>query len=161
MEIAHTSKDYAELSGRTQPFLGDVVVALTNLGIPTNGITSYIKRDLHKIPTPQTISTQKQLSLLQAGIKQTHPSHIPNHLPPLPDPHAYVRTPTHKQPVTEYEAIREKAASQKRDIEKALTRFLAKTSETDCLFASEDNQVFPCKLSSNILILNERINHKF
>lgn len=145
VEIAHTSQNYAELSGRTQPFLGDVVVALTNLGIPLNGITAFVKRDIHKIQSPQPISTQKQLNLLQAGTKQSHPPHIPNHLPPLPDPHAYVRTPTHKQPVTEYEAIREKAASQKRDIEKALTRFLAKTSDTDCLFASEDNQMFPCK----------------
>lgn len=146
VEIAHTSNNYAELSGRTQPFLGDVVVALTNLGISTKGITSFVKKDtLNKIPTPQPISNQKQLSLLQAGVKQPHPSHIPGHLPTLPDPHAYVRTPTHKQPVTEYEAIREKAASQKRDIEKALTRFLAKTSETDCLFASEENQMFPRK----------------
>lgn len=145
IEIAHTSKNYCELSGRTQPFLGDVVVALTNLGISMKGITTFHKRKIHKIPTPQPISTQKQLNLLQAGTKQSHPSHIPNHLPPLPDPHAYVRTPTHKQPVTEYEAIREKAASQKRDIEKALTRFLAKTSDTDCLFASEENQMFPCK----------------
>lgn len=144
VEIAHTSKNYAELSGRTQPFLGDVVVALTNLGISMKGVTTFHKRKIHKIPTPQPISTQKQLNLLQAGTKQSHPPHIPNHLPPLPDPHAYVRTPTHKQPVTEYEAIREKAASQKRDIEKALTRFLAKTSETDCLFASEENQMFPC-----------------
>lgn len=144
--MAHTSKNYAELSGRTQPFLGDIVVALVSLGIPLEGVTAYIKRDnAHKIPPPQPISTQKQLSLLQAGTKQSHPSHIPNHMPPLPDPHAYVRTPTHKQPVTEYEAIREKAASQKRDIEKALTRFLAKTSQTDCLFASEDNQMFPRK----------------
>lgn len=111
-----------------------------------NGITSYVKRDgLLKIPTPPVISAQKQLNLLAAGTKQSHPSHIPSHLPPLPDPHAYVRTPTHKQPVTEYEAIREKAASQKRDVEKALTRFLAKTSDTDCLFASEDNQMFPRK----------------
>lgn len=149
IEIAHTSKNYAELSGRTQPFLGDIVVALTNLGISMNGITAFVKRDIRKIPTPQLISTQKQLSLLQAGTKQSHPPHIPNYLPPLPDPHAYVRTPTHKQPVTEYEAIREKAASQKRDIEKALTRFLAKTSDTDCLFESGDNQMFPCKLSYN------------
>lgn len=50
---------------------------------------------------------------------------------------------THKQPVTEYEAIREKAASQKRDIERALTKFLAKTSETHNLFNVEDNQIFP------------------
>lgn len=145
IEIAHTSKDFAELSGRTQPFLGDIVVALTNLGITMNGITAFVKRDLHKIPTPQPINTQKQLNLLQAGTKLQAPGHIPNHMPALPDPHAYVRTPTHKQPVTEYEAIREKAASQKRDVEKALTRFLAKTSDTDCLFASEDNQMFPCK----------------
>lgn len=145
IEIAHTSKNYCELSGRTQPFLGDVVVALTNLGISMKGITTFHKRKTHKIPTPQPISTQKQLNLLQAGTKQSHPSHIPSHLPALPDPHAYVRTPTHKQPVTEYEAIREKAASQKRDVEKALTRFLAKTSDTDCLFASEENQMFPRK----------------
>lgn len=147
VEIAHTSKNYAELSGRTEPFLGDIVVALVNLGISMDGITAFVKRDIQKIPPPQTISTQKPLNLLQAGTKQSHPPHIPSHLPPLPDPHAYVRTPTHKQPVTEYEAIREKAASQKRDIEKALTRFLAKTSDTDCLFASEDNQMFPCNFS--------------
>jgi hypothetical protein len=47
----------------------------------------------------------------------------------LPDPHAYIRTPTYKQPETEYEAIREKSANQKRDIEKALTKFLAKTAK--------------------------------
>lgn len=46
--------------------------------------------------------------------------------------------------MTEYEAIREKSASQKRDIEKALTKFLARTSETDNLFDTEDN-MFPCK----------------
>lgn len=145
-EIANSSKSYAELSGRTQPFLGDIVVSLVNLGISMNGITSYIKRHkLTKIQAPQPISAQKPLNLLSAGTKQSLPSHIPNHFPPLPDPHAYVRTPTHKQPVTEYEAIREKSASQKRDIEKALTRFLAKTSETDCLFSSEENQMFPRK----------------
>jgi len=52
---------------------------------------------------------------------------------------------THKQPVTEYEAIREKAATQKRDIERALTRFIAKTGETHSLFVTEDNSMFPCK----------------
>lgn len=53
---------------------------------------------------------------------------------------------THKQPVTEYEAIREKVATQKRDIERALTRFIAKTGETHSLFLTEDNSMFPCKL---------------
>lgn len=52
---------------------------------------------------------------------------------------------THKQPVTEYEAIREKVATQKRDIERALTRFIAKTGETHSLFLTEDNSMFPCE----------------
>lgn len=112
------------------------------------GLETYAKRDNRQtIPPPQQINPQKQLSLLQAGTKNSHPSHIPNYLPVLPDPHAYIRTPTHKQPVTEYEAIREKAANQKRDVEKALTRFLAKTSETHSLFDVEDNQMFPRKYS--------------
>lgn len=46
--------------------------------------------------------------------------------------------------MTEYEAIREKAANQKRDVEKALTKFLSKTSETHSLFDNEDN-MFPCE----------------
>jgi hypothetical protein len=47
--------------------------------------------------------------------------------------------------VTEYEAIREKSASQKRDTERALTRFVAKTSETHSLFLTEDT-IFPCNV---------------
>lgn len=149
------------------------MVSLVNLGISLQGITTFGKREGRPtLPNPQQMSQTKQLSLLQAGTKLSHPPHIPHHLPVLPDPHAYIRTPvsckhshvcfvicliivllfqTHKQPVTEYEAIREKAANQKRDIEKALTKFLAKTSETYNLFSSEDasNQMFPCK--SNIL----------
>lgn len=143
-EVGETSRSYCELSGRTSPVIGDIVVALVNLGIPVQGLEAYATRDTRPIlPAPQQHTQAKPLNILQAGTKNPHPSHIPNHLPPLPDPHAYIRTPTHKQPVTEYEAIREKAANQKRDIEKALTKFLAKTSETISLFDSEDNQMFP------------------
>jgi len=52
--------------------------------------------------------------------------------------------------VTEYEAIREKSASQKRDTERALTRFVAKTSETHSLFLSEDT-IFPCNVFSEFM----------
>lgn len=31
--------------------------------------------------------------MLQAGTKQIHPGHVPDHLPAFPDPHAYIRTP--------------------------------------------------------------------
>lgn len=42
--------------------------------------------------------------------------------------------------MTEYEAIREKAAAQKRDIERALTKFAAKTSDTQTLFLTDDKE---------------------
>ncbi|GAB0096863.1 Transcription initiation factor TFIID subunit 8 [Sergentomyia squamirostris] len=142
-EIGESSRNYCELSGRTIPVIGDVVISLINMGMSIQGLDAYAKRENRLvIPPPQQVSAQKQLNLLQAGTKNPHPSHIPGHLPALPDPHAYIRTPTHKQPVTEYEAIREKAATQKKDIEKALTKFLAKTSETHSLFNVEDN-IFP------------------
>uniref|UniRef100_A0A336KVU8 Transcription initiation factor TFIID subunit 8 n=1 Tax=Culicoides sonorensis TaxID=179676 RepID=A0A336KVU8_CULSO len=142
-ELGHSSRCFYELAGRIEPVVGDVVVSLINMGIKLDGIDSYGKRDKrHMIPTPQQATVTKPLSILQAGQKHPHPSHIPSHLPELPDPHAYIRTPTYKQPITEYEAIREKAANQKRDIEKALTKFLAKTGDTHSLFETEDN-LFP------------------
>ncbi|XP_065081940.1 transcription initiation factor TFIID subunit 8-like [Ochlerotatus camptorhynchus] len=151
VELGQTARNYCELAGRTQPVIGDVVIGLINMGITIKGLESYGKREeRHILQQPQQAQSQKQLSILQAGQKHSHPSHIPNHLPALPDPHAYIRTPTYKQPVTEYEAIREKAASQKRDIEKALTKFLAKTSDVHSLFDNEDNPMFPliaCKPS--------------
>lgn len=93
-EIGQSSRNYCELSGRTQPVIGDVIVALVNNGLSLEGLESYAKRDnRHIIQPPQQINPTKQFSLLQAGTKNNHPSHIPNHLPVLPDPHAYIRTP--------------------------------------------------------------------
>lgn len=93
-EISFSAKNYSELSGRTQPIVGDIVVALVNLGINVQGIATFAKRESRAtIPTPQQVSTTKQMSLLQAGTKQSHPPHIPHYLPVLPDPHAYIRTP--------------------------------------------------------------------
>ncbi|TMW48987.1 hypothetical protein DOY81_005931, partial [Sarcophaga bullata] len=150
IEIGQSARSYCELSGRTIPVIGDVVVSLVNMGISLQGIEAFAKREGRQLITmPPQQQQQKQLNLLQAGTKSQHPPHISPYLPLFPDPHAYVRTPTHKQPVTEYEAIREKAATQKRDIEKALTKFLAKTSEIHSLFDTEDN-MFPliaCKSS--------------
>lgn len=131
-EFATTTRNYSELAGRTQPVVGDVVMAMVSMGMSFKEMEKYALRDGR--PTARNLNVNKPqnpLQILQAGInKASNPVHIPNYLPQLPDPHAYVRTATYKQPETEYEAIREKSANQKRDIEKALTKFLAKTSET-------------------------------
>lgn len=49
---------------------------------------------------------------------------------------------TFREPVSDYQVLREKAASQRRDVERALTRFMAKTGETQSLF-KDDVTTFP------------------
>uniref|UniRef100_A0A2K6TD55 Transcription initiation factor TFIID subunit 8 n=1 Tax=Saimiri boliviensis boliviensis TaxID=39432 RepID=A0A2K6TD55_SAIBB len=53
-----------------------------------------------------------------------------------------VITATYREPVSDYQVLREKAASQRRDVERALTRFMAKTGETQSLF-KDDVSTFP------------------
>lgn len=143
-EIGLLSKNYCELAGRIEPIIADVILGFVEMGIDVSGLEEYTKKIKHGILPPlQQQQPQKQLSMLQAGTKQSLPSHIPPHLPAFPDPHAYIRTPTHKQPVIDYEAIREKAAIQKKDMERALTKFLAKTSQTHNLFDIDEANIFP------------------
>ncbi|EDV95426.1 transcription initiation factor TFIID subunit 8 [Drosophila grimshawi] len=143
VEIGNSSHNYCELGGRTMPTVGDVNLALINMGINVGSLEAFSRRaNVATIPLPAQQTQQRQLNLLQAGTKASHPHYVPSYFPPMPDPHTYIRTPTYRQPVTEYEAIRKKAASQKRDVEKALTKFLCKTSETNNLFPTEDN-MFP------------------
>ena len=47
---------------------------------------------------------------------------------------------TYKQPITDYITVREKAANQKRDVEKALCKFIAKTGSTMQLVMEGDEQ---------------------
>ncbi|XP_027694267.1 transcription initiation factor TFIID subunit 8 isoform X1 [Vombatus ursinus] len=79
---------------------------------------------------------------LTAGQNKSHPPHIPSHFPEFPDPHTYIKTPTYRELVSDYQVLREKAASQRRDVERALTRFMAKTGETQSLF-KDDVSTFP------------------
>ncbi|ENN70781.1 transcription initiation factor TFIID subunit 8 [Dendroctonus ponderosae] len=143
-EIGLLSRNYCELSGRVEPLIADIILAFSEMGFNFNTLEGYVKAGKHTLlPALQPQQAQKQLNMLSAGFKEPLPSHIPKHLPPFPDPHAYVRTPTHKQPIIDYESVREKAAMQKKDIEKAFTKFLAKTSATHNLFDTEEGNIFP------------------
>ncbi|UYV65091.1 TAF8 [Cordylochernes scorpioides] len=117
VEVGRSSRAYCEHAGRCEPIVNDVAIAMIEM-------VSKVKPPIQ----PKT---------LQAGIKPTLPSYIPDYYPPFPDPHAYIRTPTHKQPMTEYEGIREKAASQKRDLDRALSRFIAKTGTKQAILPDD------------------------
>jgi len=142
-EIGRSTRAFSELAGRTEPVVGDVVMALVEMGMEIDSIPIYARRSNRSVvPSPSVAGPPQIPRILQVGQKRHHPQHIPEHLPSFPDPHAYIRTPTYKQPISEYEAIREKAASQKRDVERALTRFIAKTGDTHTLF-HDDTHLFP------------------
>lgn len=126
-ELGRSAQTFAEHNGRVETTLSDVTTALIDLGMDVNAIDEFAKRrNIVRIPSPAHEPPHRQTELLQAGQKRQMPSHIPDYFPPFPDPHTYIRTPTHKHPIDDYEAVREKAANQKRDIEKALTKFMAK-----------------------------------
>ncbi|CAB1330058.1 unnamed protein product [Coregonus sp. 'balchen'] len=121
-EVGRCAKAYCEHTARITPTLSDTVVTLIEMAPVTNAPV---------IP-----------KALIAGQKRTHPFHIPSHFPEFPDPHTYIKTPTFREPVSDYQVVREKAASQRRDVERALTRFMAKTGETQSLF-KDDITAFP------------------
>ncbi|XP_045478419.1 transcription initiation factor TFIID subunit 8-like [Harmonia axyridis] len=144
-QIGLSSKNYCELAGRTEPVVADIILAFVELGITVPTLEDYMKTS--KYPSLPPIVPQqppKQPNMLTAGVRQSLPPHIPSHLPEFPVPHAYIRTPTHRQPTIDYESVREKAAIQKKDVERALTKFLAKTApSTHNLFDTDDTNAFP------------------
>jgi len=143
-ELGRSSRAYCELASRVEPVSADIVLSLVEMGIPVDGLKEYaLRSNRTTLPPPSQSVTSKQTAILHTGNKKRHPMHIPDHLPEMPDSHSYIRTPTHRQPVTDYESVREKAASQKRDVERALTRFIAKTGKIHNLFKTDDNNLFP------------------
>ncbi|KAF3860891.1 hypothetical protein F7725_001146 [Dissostichus mawsoni] len=103
----------------------------------------YAKRSQRMVITAPPVTNQPVTPrALSAGQKRTHPAYIQGHFPEFPDPHTYIKTPTFREPVSDYQVVREKAASQRRDVERALTRFMAKTGETQSLF-KDDITAFP------------------
>lgn len=150
-EIGRSSRAFAELASRTEVIVPDIVLALVEMGINVDSIPDYGRLQRNNklvIPPPAQAPRSKTPDFLSAGEKRPHFSYIPDYLPKFPDPHTYIRTPTHKPPITEYEAIREKSASQKRDVERALTRFMAKTSESN-----PSHSLFPDDMLSHLFPL--------
>ncbi|KAM8862757.1 transcription initiation factor TFIID subunit 8 isoform 2-T2 [Spinachia spinachia] len=142
-EIGRCAKAYCEHTARSIPTLSDAVVTLIEMGFKAETLPLYAKRSQRMVITAPPVTNQPVTpKALSAGQKRTHPAHIPSHFPEFPDPHTYIKTPTFREPVSDYQVVREKAASQRRDVERALTRFMAKTGETESLF-KDDITAFP------------------
>ncbi|KAI2649606.1 Transcription initiation factor TFIID subunit 8 [Labeo rohita] len=142
-EVGRCAKATCEHTARSTPTLSDVVIALVEMGFNVDTLPVYAKRSQRMVITAPPITNAPVVpKALTAGQKRTHPTYIPSHFPEFPDPHTYIKTPTFREPVSDYQVVREKAASQRRDVERALTRFMAKTGETQSLF-KDDISAFP------------------
>ncbi|XP_068606896.1 transcription initiation factor TFIID subunit 8 [Brachionichthys hirsutus] len=142
-ETGRCAKAYCEHTARSVPTLSDAVISLVEMGFNADTLPAYAKRSQRMVITaPPVTNPPVTPKALSAGQKRTHPPYIPSHFPEFPDPHTYIKTPTFREPVSDYQVVREKAASQRRDVERALTRFMAKTGETQSLF-KDDVSAFP------------------
>jgi len=148
-ELGRSTRGFCELAGRVEPVVADLVLALVEMGINVNGLYQTLKTqspDIPRIKEPKQMVAPKQTAMLHSSeyhSSEGFPLHIPSHMPKLPDPHTYIRSPAIKKPITDYESVREKAANQKRDVERALTRFIAKTGKTHNLFNTTDTNLYP------------------
>ncbi|KAB5546497.1 hypothetical protein PHYPO_G00072770 [Pangasianodon hypophthalmus] len=142
-EVGRCAKASCEHTARSSPTLSDVVITLVEIGFNVDSLPLYAKRSQRMVITAPPVTNSPVIpKALIAGQKRTHPAYIPSHFPEFPDPHTYIKTPTFREPVSDYQVLREKAASQRRDVERALTRFMAKTGETQSLF-KDDVTAFP------------------
>ncbi|KAI7794322.1 transcription initiation factor TFIID subunit 8 [Triplophysa rosa] len=142
-EVGRCARANCEHTARSTPTLSDVVITLVEMGFNVDTLPAYAKRSQRMVITAPPVTNASVVpKALMTGQKRTHPPHIPSHFPEFPDPHTYIKTPTFREPVSDYQVVREKAASQRRDVERALTRFMAKTGETQSLF-KDDISAFP------------------
>ncbi|KAB1261238.1 Transcription initiation factor TFIID subunit 8 [Camelus dromedarius] len=132
---------YQETIGLLPVNQTSILILLICFNVDT--LPAYAKRSQRMVITAPPVTNQPVTpKALTAGQNRPHPPHIPSHFPEFPDPHTYIKTPTYREPVSDYQVLREKAASQRRDVERALTRFMAKTGETQSLF-KDDVSTFP------------------
>lgn len=127
-ELSKSAKQFCEHSGRTEPLPNDIFMALIEMGTDISSLPPYAFRSQrHIIPTPMVMAKSATPKILQTGQKRPHSTYIPDYLPSFPDSHSYIQTPTQKQLIEDYATLREKTSTQNRDVERGLTRFMART----------------------------------
>jgi len=95
-ELGRTTKTFTEAACRVEPNVGDVVLALADMGLKVNAseLRHYARRHSRPITAnPLGLPPPKVPQILTAGKRKNLPSYIPDYFPAMPDPHAYIRTP--------------------------------------------------------------------
>ncbi|XP_065320332.1 transcription initiation factor TFIID subunit 8-like isoform X1 [Gordionus sp. m RMFG-2023] len=157
IETGRLSRNFAEHACRTKPVFADVLLALVEMGIDVMGIPEFTLKEGNKIVLPPLQHQNKpaDLKTLKSGPRE-HFSYIPEYFPELPDKRTYINTPVNNSENAddETEVSRERAISEKRDIEKAYTRFLAKIGPSFSLFEDDHSDKFLIMDDKSLLSVN-------
>lgn len=146
-ELTRSCRKFCEHGHRTTPDLTDVKMALAEVGLSAHGLNLYSQRvksqPVKKLNPSKVLAEHKTLKSGLPNVNQ--PSYIPNYMPGYPDIQAFIRTPTLREPVHQYDIVRERIATQRKATENSLVKFVANTNPADVLIFDEiDTSKFPC-----------------
>lgn len=135
----------------------DLSLALIDSGISLQGLRPFadsVLRRSYPVQTPANETDTQRLKPLAVNSSTVQPTYVHENLPSFPDKHTYIQTVAQRHPTTDYQLVREKASAQRKNTENALTKFVAKTGDTDYYCDDRDNPInaaFPliaCKPSA-------------
>ncbi|MCP9258679.1 Transcription initiation factor tfiid subunit 8 [Dirofilaria immitis] len=131
-ELAITTRQMTEHAGRTISTPSDTIIALVDLGTAVSDLPAFLKEATSKgslvIAPPRAQHLPHTQQQLRVGSSRPRPAHIPDWLPPFPDPHTYVRTDISGEPEPSYEKAREGLALLYRNTVMSLKDFVLQRS---------------------------------
>ncbi|VDN21172.1 unnamed protein product [Gongylonema pulchrum] len=137
-ELAITTRLMTEHAGRCISTPTDTLIALVDLGSAVSDLPAFLKETTSKGSLVIAPPRVQQAPHTQS---QPRPSHIPEWMPPFPDPHTYVRTDISGEPEPSYEKARESLASLHRNTIVSLKDFVVLTHPSISLFDAHKQRV--------------------
>ncbi|ULU03541.1 hypothetical protein L3Y34_016793 [Caenorhabditis briggsae] len=135
--IGGQSRLACEMAGRTLVSPGDVWFGLVNMGIHVRELSDFHQDQVISALTvhaPEIIPPEAKNQALRIGTPRPHPNYVYEWLPPLPDPHTYIKTEICEDIDFTYEKVREAMAQKKRNGITSLVNYMVRSYPSMCLF---------------------------
>lgn len=114
--------------------VSDVSLALVDSGVSLEGLKNFAGHQPKKsngIHAPAREIDPQKIGPLSVNSSTVQPPYVHEHLPSFPDKHTYIQTAAQRLPTSDYQMVRQKASSQRKQTETALTKFIARTGESN------------------------------
>lgn len=135
----------------------DVSLALIDSGFSIETLKPFADltiRKQNRLPPMNKEAETQKTKPLSVNTTSSTPQYVHEGLPNFPDKHTFIQTAAQRHPTTDYQRVREKASLQRKNGETALTKFIAKTGDSNYYCEEVDNPInvaFPliaCKPSA-------------